>query len=240
MVSKEKDEIVIDLQKILSLLWRHAAIIVAITLACGVLGYCVSAFVMSPTYSASADMIVNNKQGDANSMTSVSNADLVASSSLVNTYSVILKSHNVLEQVIQDLELDMTYAQLSAKVVVSAVDSTQVMRITVRDGDPQRALDIVSRIVELAPDAIMDAMSAGSVKTVDNPYTSGMPVAPSKKGNTAFAALIGLLLCVAVIVVRELLNDAFQSEEDVRRILGLPVLGVIPLETTPPIKGGSN
>ena len=228
METKTDYEFTIDLRQIARVIWRNMLLIIATMLVCGVIGYCISAYLIAPTYSASADMLVNNNQ-DA-SATTITNSDLTASSSLVDTYAVILKSHNILEQIIRDLHLDYDYQTLAGKVSVSAVNNTQVMRIKVKDQDPQTALAIVSKIVELAPDVIMDTVNAGSVKTVDDPYTNGKPVSPSKRNYTAIASLLGLLACLAVLILAELLNDRFRSEEDVRNILGLPVLGVIPVE----------
>ena len=207
------------------------------TLVFAVAGFFISSFVIAPKYEASADMMVNNRNtNDQNSQEGVSQADIQASSSLVSTYSVILKSHNVLEKVISDCKLDYTYEQLSDMVSVEAVDTTQVMRITVTDGDPNEALKIVTDIVKLAPDAIMNSIDAGSVTTTDQPWTTGKPVSPSVRKDTLIGALIGLLLAVVIVVIQELTNDKFKTVEDVRTVLDLNVLGVIPNEDSSAIK----
>lgn len=239
MERREDTESTIDLLKLARLLWHNAVVIIAVTLASAALGLCAATFLISPTYSASADMLVNNTQQDT-ANTSITYSDLSASSSLVDTYSIILKSHNVLEQVIADLNLDCSYESLAGKITVSAVDTTQVMRITVKDGDVDLALAIVTKIVELAPDAIMDTVSAGSVKTVDDPWTTGRPVSPSKRNYTAIAGLLGLVVCAGIILLQEMMDNTFKTEEDVRKVLGLPVLGVIPLEDKNAGKGGAH
>ena len=200
-----------------------------ITLSCAVIAYLVSAFVIKPTYSASAQMLVNNRTEQSSS--AISQSDINASSSLVNTYSIILKSHDVLEKVIQNCNLNYSVEQLSKMVTVSAVNSTQVMRVTVENGNAEEALEICSDLVRLAPDAIIKAMDAGSVTTVSSPYTSGRPVSPSKSKNTIIGGLLGLLGCLAWIVIREITNDKFKTTEDIRTVLDLNVLGVIPEET---------
>lgn len=40
--------------------------------------------------------------------------------------------------------------------------------------------------------------------------------------------MLGLVLSVGVVVLRELLDNRIKSEEDVRKYLELPVIGVIP------------
>lgn len=229
---RENDEyMTIDLRKIFYQIMQNIVTIGLVTISCAVIGYLIAAFMIKPTYSASAQMLVNNRRDESTS-SAISQSDINASSSLVNTYSIILKSHDVLEKVIQECNLPYSADTLSKRVSVSSVNSTQVMKITVTNRNAQEALDICSVLVKLSPDAIINAMDAGSVTTVSSPYTTGRPVAPSKKRYTALAGLLGLFACLAVIIIRELTNDKFKTTEDVRSVLELNILGVIPEEST--------
>ena len=227
---EDEEYMTIDLKKIFYQIMQNIVTIGLVTLACALVGYIVSAFIIKPTYSASAQMLVNNKTSEQQS-SSITQSDINASSSLVNTYSIILKSHDVLEQVIEDCNLTYSAETLSRMVTVNSVNSTQVMKITVQNGNAQVALDICADIVKLAPDAIIHALDAGSVSTVSSPYTTGRPVAPSKKRYTALMGLLGLLASLAVIVIKELTNDKFKTTEDIRTVLDLNILGVIPDES---------
>lgn len=226
----ENDEIVIDLWQIGYVLWKQIIWILLVAVLCADIGFAVAAFVIPPTYSASADMIVNNKQNEATQTGDVTTSDLSASSTLVSTYSVILKSHTVLGQIIDQLGLPYSYDRLADMISVSTVNNTQVMRITVKCGDSKTALDIVSKLVEVAPDVIIDKAEVGSVKTVDEPWTSGKIVAPSKKRFAMMGFAAGFMVMCALFILRELLNNTYKTEADIVKDLGLPVLGVIPLE----------
>jgi capsular polysaccharide biosynthesis protein len=104
------------------------------------------------------------------------------------------------------------------------------MRITVRCGDSRTALEIVAKLVEIAPKVIVDKAEVGSVKTVDDPWTSGKIVAPSKKKYALAGFAAGFMLMCAIFILKELLNNTYKTEADITKDLGLPVLGVIPLE----------
>jgi len=224
------DEIVIDIWQIVYILWQHAVWILLVAVLCADIGFATAAFVIHPTYSASADMIVNNKQNAATQTGDVTTSDLSASSTLVSTYSVILKSHTVLGRVIEQLDLPYSYDQLAGMISVSTVNNTQVMRITVRCGDSKTALEIVAKLVEIAPGVIVDKAEVGSVKTVDEPWTSGKIVAPSKKKYALAGFAAGFAVMCAIFILKELLNNTYKTEADITKDLGLPVLGVIPLE----------
>lgn len=223
------DDIVIDIGDFIYRCWHNLPVIIAVTLLCAVLSYIGTSLFIAPTYSASADMMVNNNQ-ESNMTTTITSSDLMASTSLVDTYAVILTSHNVLEKVIEDLELPYTYNRLANMIDVSAVDETQVMRITVYAGSSAEALNIADAIVERAPDAIMDAADVGSVKTIDSPWSTGRPVAPNKSKNTAIGGMLGLVVCCAVILIRMMTSNTFKTEADIKDILDLPVLAIIPLD----------
>ena len=46
--------------------------------------------------------------------------------------------------------------------------------------------------------------------------------------NTMIAVILGFMLSVGAILVINLLDKTFKSEEDIEKYLGLPLLGVIP------------
>ena len=226
------DEIEIDLSQLLYILWKNIIWIILTAVLCADIGYGIATFAKTPIYTASADMLVNNKQNvSSNDNTNtVTSSDLTASSTLVSTYSIILKSHTVLEEVIKTLDLDYSYAELANMISVSTVNDTQVMRVTVKNEDPQTAMDIVAQIVSIAPAVIVDKAEVGSVKTVDQPWSSGRPVSPNKMKYILIFAFIGIFVSCCFFILRELLNNTFKTEADVTRELGLPILGVIPLE----------
>ena len=225
------DELEIDLSQLFYILWNNVVWILLAAVLCADIGYGIATFVKTPIYTASADMLVNNRQNTTSSDTStVTSSDLNASSSLVSTYSIILKSHTVLEEVINTLGLDYSYSELANMISVSTVNDTQVMRVTVKNADPQVAMDIVAQIVSIAPAVIVDKAEVGSVKTVDQPWSSGRPVSPNKKRYIFVFAIAGALMMCMFLVLRELMNNTFKTEADITRELGLPILGVIPLE----------
>ena len=100
------DELEIDLSQLFYILWNNVVWILLAAVLCADIGYGIATFVKTPIYTASADMLVNNRQNTTSSDTStVTSSDLNASSSLVSTYSIILKSHTVLEEVINTWSL---------------------------------------------------------------------------------------------------------------------------------------
>lgn len=216
----------IDLREIIFLLKNNLLSIIATTLVCAILGFLVTNFLITPKYEASATMIVNSQQNQTSA--NLTNDMLTTAKNLVATYGIVVTSDTVLNQVISELNLNETYEQLAGEVSVTAVDSTQVMKIAVQDENPAQAKAIVAKIVEIAPAAIQDAVEAGSVKVISDARVGDAPVSPNKVTNTAVAGLVGLALSVGVIFLKEMLNNTFKTDDDIQKHLGFTVLGVIP------------
>lgn len=223
-MDNEENE-VIDLTEILSAVRQHLLELIFVTLAAALVGFMASKFLMTPKYDSSALMIVNTRQ-DVNA--SVTSDQINSATKLVSTYSIIIKSDTVLQQVIDNLGLNLTYAKLNKRVTVAAVDDTQVMKITVQSDSPEWARQVCEQIITVAPDVIKEAVEAGSVKVISNASLATEPVSPNIKKNTMLAAAVGFVLVIGIIVLQVLLDNKINTEEDVTKYLDMTVLGVIP------------
>lgn len=223
-MDNEENE-VIDLTEILSAVRQHLLELIFVTLVAALVGFTASKFLMNPKYDSSALMIVNTRQ-DVNA--NVTSDQINSATKLVSTYSIIIKSDTVLQQVIDNLGLNLTYAKLNKRVTVAAVDDTQVMKITVQSDSPEWARQVCEQIITVAPDVIKEAVEAGSVKVISNPSLATEPVSPNIKKNTMLAAAVGFVLVIGIIVLQVLLDNKINTEEDVTKYLDMTVLGVIP------------
>ena len=230
MENEEYDTI--DLLEVLNAVRQHIAVLIICTLATAIAGFAITHFLITPQYESSALMIVNTRQDTTSTVTS---DQINSATKLVSTYSIIIKSDTVLQQVIDDLGLSLSYSDLKGRVTVSAVDDTQVMKITVRSNNPEWARQVCDGITAVSPDVILEAVEAGSVKVISQASYSDVPVSPNIKKNTMLGAMVGLVLCLGVIFLQVILDNKINTEEDVAKYLDMTVVGVIPV-----YEGGKN
>ncbi len=222
MIKQERE---VDLFQLAGVLWKNVKFIIVATVIAGLLGLLGSVLLMTPIYEANAKMIVNTRSNETENLT---NDQLNSAKSLVNTYAVIITSRDVLKQVIDDLDLDISYKNLKASIQVQAVDETQVMEIVVRNPNPKTALAVADKILNIAPDVLVETVEAGSVKPVEQAHVGSKPVSPNILQNMIIMSFVGLVLASVVIVVVFLSDTTYKSELDIQNDLNLPVLGVIP------------
>ena len=220
-----EDEETIDLMELARLLWAHIVQIVAVAVAAALISLLVCMFVLTPKYQASINMIVNTRQEGTATFTS---DNFNTAKNLISTYAVIIKGNTVLNEVIDELDLDMTYEQLYKMVAVDSVDSTQIMKVTVTDTDAERAGEIVQTIADIVPDVLVEKVEAGSCKTVSDVVINPNKVFPQTKKYVALAGVLGAVVVCAILVLEHLLHDTVVDDDDVQKKLGLPVLGLIP------------
>ena len=223
-MNNEENE-VIDLVEILYAIRQHLLEVILATVVAAIIGFAASKFLMTPQYSSSAMMIVNTRQDVTSNVTS---DQINSATKLVATYSIIIKSDTVLQQVIENLGLGMTYSELNSRVSVQAVDDTQVMKITVNSTSPEWAQTVCDEILAVSPDIIKEAVEAGSVKVISKASLNLNAISPNIKKNTALGAMVGLVLALGIIVLQVLLDNKINTEEDVTKYLDMTVLGVIP------------
>lgn len=218
-------EIEINLVELTNALKRKLIWIIFTVLVGAGVGFALAAVVITPQYEASINMIVNTR---SDNMTTVTNDNITSAKNLVSTYAIIIKSNIVLNKVINNLGLTVSNAELADEVSISAINATQVMKISVRDKDAELAGKIVTQIAEIAPDIIVEAVEAGSCKVISEVEVGDRPVSPKKTRYTALFAFLGLIVSSGIVIGREILSNYIVDDVDVEKKIGLPVLGVIP------------
>ena len=214
----------IDIAEIFGMLAHKWIIIVAAGVIAAVLAFGYFHFIATPKYTSSASIMVINRQNtDA-----ITATDLTSSTTLSNDYVEIIKSRTVLEQVIADLDYDVE--KLSDKISASVITNTRKISIKVTDEDPILAKKIADSVVKASSKRICKIMNIENmVSTVDNGDLPDKPSSPATKRNTVIAALVGIVLAAAVIIIVGIKDDRIKTQEDVEKYLGTGVLGIIPL-----------
>jgi len=82
--------------------------------------------------------------------------------------------------------------------------------------------------LKLKEAGVTAGLNSNNVNIVDKAGVPAFPVAPIKRINYAFGALVGLFLGVSLAVFLETMDDTIRTSEDAESIAGLPALAVVP------------
>jgi capsular polysaccharide biosynthesis protein len=216
----------ISLRELFETLKKRLALIIMVTMIATATSGVISYFFLTPIYQASTQILVNQSKSEQQ----MYNWNEVQTNiQLINTYSVIIKSPAILELVIKELDLDQTVTELQEKIQVASEKDSQVATITVQDPDPQRAADIANTIASVFKQEIVKIMNVDNVTILSKAEVGDQPtpVKPKPALNMAIAFVVGLMTGVGIAFLLEYLDNTIKTEQDIEKLLELPVLGVI-------------
>lgn len=227
--SSSKNYYTIDLAHIFKSLWRRAWVIVLVGVLFAAILFSYSSFAIAPTYSSSILLYVNNSSFSLGSTDfTISSSEITAAQSLVKTYAVMLNNRTTLNRVIEKSGVEYSYQQLSGMIVASAVNNTEVMRVTVTTEDPDISAKIVNCIAEVLPGRIAEIIEGASMEVVDDGVPNPQKVAPSITSYTVIGFILGVLAAVAVLIVLAILDDSIHDEEYILKNYDYPILAKVP------------
>lgn len=235
---QQKEEIEIDVGRVFRAVLDRVWLVIAVSALCAVLVFAATFFFITPKYKASAKFYVNNSAisvGDAS--LSISSGDLVTSRGLVKSYIVILNTRETLNDVIDYADVNRTFAEVKNMISADAVDETEIFQVTVTSPDPQEAEKIANAIAYILPNRIGNIIEGTSAKVVEAAVIPSAPSSPSYTKNAMVGFLLGFVIAVGVIALREIFDITIRSEEDVAQNCKHPILAMVP-DMTAPSKGG--
>lgn len=219
------DEVTIDLKEIFYILRKRVLLIVLAALIGGLAAGIISAYFIDHEYSSTSKLYVLTS---STSITSI--ADVQVGSSLASDYVELIKSRPVVEQVITDLKLDMTYEGMLAKLTVENPPDTRILNISFKHENPYKAKEIVDDFATVSQEKMAEIMKTEEPSIVEKGVVAKKPASPNVKMNILIGLLLGLLASMMYAVVRYMMDDTIKTAEDVEKYLGLNTLTVIPVK----------
>ncbi len=213
-------DIALTLRKRLKLIIVMAIVAV---IASGIISY----FVLTPVYQASTQMLVNQKSSEQSTLDP---NQIRSNIDMINTYKQVIQSPAILDIVVEDLGLQQSTDALISKISVNSQENSQVFSLTIQDEDPAQAVKLANAISDTFSKEVPSIMKVDNVEILasavlkDNPS----PIKPKPLLNIAIALVVGLMAGVGIAFLLDYLDNTIKTEEDIQKILGLPVLGSIP------------
>ncbi len=219
---EEQELDLLELWQIVSSRWK---MILLFTLLAAFISATVSIIFIKPRYEASATLMVM-KPADSDQ---ILYQDIQVSRQLTDTYQVIVHSRRVLDKVINSLSLPYSADALKSKVTVSSVKNTEIITINVNDTDPALAGRISNEVAQIFMQEVTKIMRVDNVSIIDEAAVPVKPVSPRINLNIAVASVIGFIAAIGIALLQHYLDRTIKTAEEIEELLGLAVLGNIPV-----------
>ncbi|WP_129706845.1 YveK family protein [Priestia megaterium] len=216
----------ISLRELFAVLRKRLWLIVLITIIAATVSAVISFFVLTPMYESKTQILVNQAKDDQqlyNTQTVQTNVQLI------NTYNDIITSPAILDKVIEELKLDGSAQTLSGQIQVTNAEDSQVAQIVVQDTSARRATDIANTTASVFQKEVPKIMNVDNVKVLSKATLgeNASPVKPQPLMNIAIAIVVGLMAGVGLSFLLEYLDNTLKTEQDIEKLLELPVMGVV-------------
>lgn len=219
----------IDLKEIFLMFWKKKLEIILIIAIFAILGYVYTMAFTSPMYTSSTTLVLAGTNSEQEGESSITTNDLTLNSKLVSTYSQLVKSNKVVRQVISNLGIDISENELRNNISVSSVSDTELIKITVKTDNPKYSADIANETAKVFTSEVAEIYNINNVHVVDVAEESNVPSNIDHKKDIIMFAAIGVVIAFAYVIIAGMLDTTVKTEEEIERLVNLPVLASIPI-----------
>ncbi len=216
-----------EIREYLNIVKKRLMLILVITLLFIFTSAVFSYIIIKPQYKADISVIIGKSQ--TTQASSYNYNDLVMYEKLVKTYSVMATSRKVMEDVKQKLSIDLSVGKLISMVSVSPNGDTQFLTIAVKSSDPQLAQKIANQIAISLAEESKAVLNEDNVHILDQALLPEKPDSPKPVLNIAIALFLGLMVSVGIVFLMEYLDNTVKNQDEIERLIGVPVIGIIPI-----------
>lgn len=188
---------------------------------------------LTPSYTAAASTWFSMRSGTSGS--DINQGSTYTQNQMLS-FAQLAMSSRVLDAVREDLDLDMTAAQIRNTTQVTIPQNTVILDIAASSPDREFAAALANSIAQnlaLVVDDIAPKDESGKTTIVADVIEPAIPAlyqsSPNKQRDAVLGAFAGVLLAALALTIWTLLDTRVRSEEVLRRITDLPVLGAIPI-----------
>lgn len=231
----------INLEEIFSMFWKKRGIILVIVLLFILLGWAYINYFKTPKYTSTVSLILVSNE-DKNDVTTTSasslSTDLTINSKLVSTYSSLIKSNKVLDNVKSKLGLNDDVEKMKKEIDVSSISDTEIIKISVTDANPNKACDMANTLYDVF------ANEAKAIYQIDNVHLVDKAEVPTSASNMNKAkdliifTAIGIFVSIVYVVVENALDTTVKNEDEIEKMCSAYVLASIPSYKGEKSKGG--
>ena len=227
--TENTQEIEIDLGKLLRSILSKLWLVVLVGLLAALGAYYYTSEMVTPTYSSTARVYIQNSQTIQSSA-----SDLQSATTLKEDFQVLVKSDEVYRQVLESMgENGANYKSLRGKISLDN-NTTRFVDITVSDADPVRAKKLADATAYVSRIKAKEILGVQDVAIMQLGSVSTSPSSPNMSKNIILGAVAGMFAVCAIIALVSLFNNKLTTVEDVEKYLGITVLGSIPdIKTVP-------
>lgn len=213
----------------IGILKKHFKFIIIITLISTMLSAITTIFFIDPTYQSNISVIIGENQSIEDKNTSYpSSYDVVMYQKMVKTYSELLTSKIVLEDVIGNTGLDLTLDDLASMIKIKTTTESEFINITIEGKNADDTTLIANQLPVSLKNISSQIRGVDNVILVDTASRPEKPASPNIIINISLAFVLGLIFSICLVILINYLDQRIKDKNELKEIINLPILGEVP------------
>lgn len=182
--------------------------------------------IKKPLYTTYTTIILT-KSNETQTSTTITQNDILLNQKLVETYTKIIKSKLVLDQVISETGITYTAEELGQNVAVEAYENTEMLKISVTDSDPELSASIANSIAQVFSGEVAKIYQMNNISVID------IAQVPEEVSNNTLtrdffiALFISIFGSIGVIFIIYYFDDSIKLTDDLEEEIGMPVIAKV-------------
>ena len=232
-MESEKNTNEIDLQHLWKLFVQHVRMILIWTVGLGVIAWGLAAFVIPAKYTATTQILVNQRNSNDNNGQAYTNQQ--ADIQMINTYKDIITNQVILKSASKQLAnpsgsqraYALSVAKLKDSLTVTTQTNSQVFSLSAEAGNPTEAKVIANTVAKIFKKQIRSMMNVNNVTIVSEATTPTSQSFPNKKLFALAGLVLGFLISCVYVLLRDLTDTTVRDNDFMTNELGLTNLGQV-------------
>jgi len=218
---EQNQELEIDIREIFYLIKTRLWLIIL----CAVIGagamFAYTQHAVVPQYVATSKIYIFS---DAE----ISSLNISLSSTLTQDFILLSQSRPVMEDVIEELDLNMSSGGLAGCVSVTNPEESHLLILNVTMTDPVLAKDVANTMANVIARRVAEIMETDEPNIMEEAIVPSGPIDSGLSRNVMLGGIVGIILVVGITLLLYLLDDTIKDEEDVEKYLGYKTLAAFP------------
>ncbi|MBR1532794.1 MAG: hypothetical protein IJ639_00365 [Ruminococcus sp.] len=213
----------ITISDLLKIFLSHIKLIILLIILGGGLAYLYVSFLVTPMYSTSSLILVQNSSSFASDISAqskdddrVNMNDITSSVTLANTCATLFT-----------VAPEMKGAISGASVSITPIADSYFLRVTATSSDPHTAANVANTVADKAHDVYKDYFDAGKAEAVEYADVPSAPSSPNKMRFLIIGLLAGLVLGLVISFLLEIVDTTIKPEDDLYKQYDIPVFAEI-------------
>ena len=182
--------------------------------------------IKKPLYTTYTTIILT-KSNESQTSTTITQNDILLNQKLVETYTKIIKSKLVLDQVISETGITYTAEELGQNVAVEAYENTEMLKISVTDSDPELSASIANSIAQVFSGEVAKIYQMNNISVIDIAQVPEEVSNDTLTRDFFIALFISIFGSIGVIFIIYYFDDSIKLTDDLEEEIGMPVIAKV-------------